>query len=395
MQRPASAGPPTSVAPLPVAPARSRRPPGRRRRLRLPRKRWLWLAIPLVPLLLVAGFGLYLYSLFAGVNRVDLSGVLTPQNGPGVNYLIAGSDQRADGSVAGERADTLIVMRVGDGTPKMMSIPRDLWVPISGTDGSAKINAAYNGGPARLVATVQGSLEIPIHHYVEVDFVTFGSLVDAVGGVTINFPHPAFDTNSGLSVDQTGPVELDGEQALAYVRSRHYTEVIDGVPREDPTADLGRQLRQQEFMKAVMGKVGATRNPVGLTKVARALGKDLTIDDDLSAFGALGLARPGRYQPGYPHPADSPWTRGRPVGAVSPRAGGDSDLGPTAVAAGTMGGPAAVGAYAVRCGGPTASVQEGDPHHGRMPQHRRLQPTHHQVRRPAPDVYRSGDHLPR
>ncbi|MGB3156986.1 MAG: LCP family protein, partial [Candidatus Microthrix parvicella] len=291
MQRPASAGPPTSVAPLPVAPARSRRPPGRRRRLRLPRKRWLWLAIPLVPLLLVAGFGLYLYSLFAGVNRVDLSGVLTPQNGPGVNYLIAGSDQRADGSVAGERADTLIVMRVGDGTPKMMSIPRDLWVPISGTDGSAKINAAYNGGPARLVATVQSSLEIPIHHYVEVDFVTFGSLVDAVGGVTINFPHPAFDTNSGLSVDQTGPVELDGEQALAYVRSRHYTEVIDGVPREDPTADLGRQLRQQEFMKAVMGKVGATRNPVGLTKVARALGKDLTIDDDLSAFGALGLAR--------------------------------------------------------------------------------------------------------
>lgn len=247
--------------------------------------------IPLVPLLVVLGFSLYLYSLFNGIDRIDLTGVLTPENGVGVNYLIAGSDKRADGSVGGERADTLIVLRVSDGPPKMVSIPRDLWVPISGTDGSAKINAAYNGGPGRLVATVQDSLEIPIHHYVEVDFVTFGSLVDAVGGVEINFPNPAFDPGSGLSVDQAGPVTLDGDQALAYVRSRNYTEVIDGQPRKDPTADLGRQLRQQNFMKAVMGKVGATRNPVGLTKVARALGDDLTIDDDLTALGAFGLAR--------------------------------------------------------------------------------------------------------
>ncbi|MEZ5371756.1 MAG: LCP family protein [Microthrixaceae bacterium] len=295
--RPPSAGPPTTVAPIPgpaAPPARAPRPARRRTRrrlLRLPRKRWLFLVIPLVPLLIALGFGLYLYSLFAGINRVDLTGVLTPETGPGVNYLIAGSDKRADGSVSGERADTLIVLRVGDGPPKMTSIPRDLWVPISGTDGSAKINAAYNGGPSRLVATVQDSLGLPIHHYVEVDFVTFGSLVDAVGGVEIDFPHPAFDSGSGLSVDQAGPVTLDGDQALAYVRSRNYTEVIDGQPVKDPTADLGRQQRQQTFMKAVMGKVGATRNPVGLTKVARALGEDLTIDDDLTAFGALGLAR--------------------------------------------------------------------------------------------------------
>ena len=244
-----------------------------------------------IPLLLIVGFVGYLYSLFAGIDRIDLTGTLTPQAGQGVNYLIAGSDKRADGSVSGERADTLIVMRVSDGVPKMMSVPRDLWVPIAGTDGSAKVNAAYNGGPQRLVATVQDALDIPIHHYVEVDFVTFGSLVDAVGGVEIDFPNPVFDPGSGLSVEQAGPTTLDGEQALAYVRSRQYTEVIDGQPQKDPTADIGRQLRQQNFMKAVMGKVGATRNPIGLTRVARALGKDLKIDDDLTAFGALGLAR--------------------------------------------------------------------------------------------------------
>ena len=290
-ERPASAGPPTTVAPIPAVAPKARRPRRPRRsrpRFRLPKKRWLIVAIPL---LLIVGFVGYLYSLFAGIDRIDLTGTLTPQAGQGVNYLIAGSDKRADGSVSGERADTLIVMRVSDGVPKMMSVPRDLWVPIAGTDGSAKINAAYNGGPQRLVATVQDALDIPIHHYVEVDFVTFGSLVDAVGGVEIDFPNPVFDPGSGLSVEQAGPTTLDGEQALAYVRSRQYTEVIDGQPQKDPTADMGRQLRQQNFMKAVMGKVGATRNPIGLTRVARALGKDLKIDDDLTAFGALGLAR--------------------------------------------------------------------------------------------------------
>ena len=290
-ERPASAGPPTTVAPIPAVAPKARRPRRPRRsrpRFRLPKKRWLIVAIPL---LLIVGFVGYLYSLFAGIDRIDLTGTLTPQAGQGVNYLIAGSDKRADGSVSGERADTLIVMRVSDGVPKMMSVPRDLWVPIAGTDGSAKVNAAYNGGPQRLVATVQDALNIPIHHYVEVDFVTFGSLVDAVGGVEIDFPNPVFDPGSGLSVEQAGPTTLDGEQALAYVRSRQYTEVIDGQPQKDPTADIGRQLRQQNFMKAVMGKVGATRNPIGLTRVARALGKDLKIDDDLTAFGALGLAR--------------------------------------------------------------------------------------------------------
>ena len=84
----------------------------------------------------------------------------------------------------------------------MMSIPRDLYVPIAETGGSQKINAAYNGGPRRLVLTVQQSLGIPIHHYLEVDFVSFAKLVDSLGGITIDFPHPAFDRNSGLDVQR-------------------------------------------------------------------------------------------------------------------------------------------------------------------------------------------------
>src|SRR3546814_15962892 len=69
----------------------------------------------------------------------------------------------------------------------------------------------------------------------EVDFVSFASLVDSLGGITIEFPNPAYDRNSGLDVQQAGPVTLDGPQALAYVRSRHPVEVIDGQDRPDAT----------------------------------------------------------------------------------------------------------------------------------------------------------------
>src|SRR5690606_22403640 len=149
------------------------------------------------------------------------------------------------------RSDTMLLLRFEGGEAHMMSIPRDLYVPIAETDGSNKINAAYNGGPRRLVMTVQQSLGIPVHHYMEVDFVSFSRLVDSLGGITIDFEHPAFDRNTGLQVDEAGPNHLDGPEALAYVRSRHYVEVIDGQQRSDPTADLGRVVRQQRFLKAV------------------------------------------------------------------------------------------------------------------------------------------------
>jgi anionic cell wall polymer biosynthesis LytR-Cps2A-Psr (LCP) family protein len=124
----------------------------------------------------------------------------------------------------------------------------------------------------------------------EVDFVTFAGLVDAVGGVNIDFPYPAFDTQSGLDVKQSGSVKLNGQQALAYVRSRHYTEIKeDGKPHEDPTADLGRIGRQQDFMRAVMYKVASTQNPISLMKASGKISNGLRIDDKLGLFDALRL----------------------------------------------------------------------------------------------------------
>ena len=130
-----------------------------------------------------------------------------------------------------------------------------------------------------------------MNHYVEVGFGSFVGLVDAIGGVTINFPHPVFDPGSGLNVTTAGDVILDGQQALAYARSRNYTEIIDGEEVKEPTADLGRQQRQQNFLRTALGEVGATRNPFTLVRVADAMSAELIVDSGLGFWEALTLVR--------------------------------------------------------------------------------------------------------
>jgi LCP family protein required for cell wall assembly len=193
--------------------------------------------------------------------------------------------------VTGRRSDTIIVLRVEDGVATMMSIPRDLWATDAATGKEGRINAAYNEGPANLVRTVTTNLGIPINHYLEVDFVSFSGMVDAIGGITIDFPHPAFDRNSGLNIIAAGPQTLDGTQALAFVRSRHYVEVVDGKHVPDPTGDLGRNQRQQQFIRTVLREVGATRNPWTLARVAGAGTSGMRIDTELGFGDAVSLAR--------------------------------------------------------------------------------------------------------
>jgi LCP family protein required for cell wall assembly len=258
-------------------------------RARRGRRRWpLVVAIVLLVLLgppLVAGA--WAWYQFDQIDRVEVDGSLSGGGGA-ANFLLVGSDARP--GVSGNRSDTLIVLRVdGDGS-RIMSIPRDLLVDIAGDRGQQRINAAFNEGPGVLIRTVQDNLGIPIHRYGEISFGSFGDVVDALGGVTINFEHPASDPMSGLDVRQTGPVRLDGDQALAYVRSRTFTELVDGEPRVDPTGDLGRVQRQQTFLRAVLSEASATRNPLELADLTGALGEGVRIDDEMNLFDALQFA---------------------------------------------------------------------------------------------------------
>jgi LCP family protein required for cell wall assembly len=294
------------VAPSPApAPATPDVVPTRRRRGGRRRPARIALALVGVAVALVFAFVVFGLVQWVRMDRVAVASVLSPASGTGTNYLIVGSDSRegfdpsdpnaaavlGDNTAAdtSQRSDTLLVLRVTGEGARMLSLPRDLWVTrADGTQG--RINAAYQGGPAALIQTVQG-LGVPVHHYVEVDFVTFAGMVDAVGGVTIEIPHPARDDHSGLNLPEAGAVRLDGVQSLAYVRSRRYTELIDGSWRTDPTGDLGRVTRQQQFLRAVMSEAGSTRNPVEVMRISSALSGGLRVDDRMGFFDALAFAR--------------------------------------------------------------------------------------------------------
>lgn len=320
--------PPTKAKPLPrpsapsapaaPLPAPKPEPATKRRRfagLRRPKLRTLVALFGLLPLLVLLAGWLYADHLFDQVQRVEVGEALDPIGGGGTNYLIVGSDSRevvasagaedpaiqpGGDAPAGQRSDTMLVLRIQPDGSQMMSIPRDLLVTDPSTGNQGRINATYRAGPANLIRTVQQNLSIPVHRYIEVDFVTFSSLVDALGGITLGpdvVPHPAHDDHSGLDIG-AGPVELDGRMALAFVRSRHYTETIDGREVVDATADLGRVQRQQAFLRTVLKKAGGSRNPITLLRVASSVTDGLRIDDQMSLVDAVRFAwNMGRLSP--------------------------------------------------------------------------------------------------
>jgi LCP family protein required for cell wall assembly len=278
-------------------------PPGRPRRRWVRRLKWTAVTVLSAVTVLALAFMVLGWRSYRKIDRVPVKSVLTEHTGGGTNYLIVGSDSREgidadnpNAEVFGDdtgsaRTDTIVVLHVGDDGNLMLPLPRDLFVPIVGGKGRDRINTAIQGGEERLIRTVQQSLGIPVHHYIEMDFVGFLELVDAVGGVEIDFDAPAIDENSGLDIKAAGPHRLDRDQALAYVRSRHYTRIIDGKRVVDPTADLGRITRQQTFFRAVMSKVGDTRNPLTLLRIADGVAAGLHIDDAMGFRDVIGLAR--------------------------------------------------------------------------------------------------------
>lgn len=258
------------------------------------------LLLVVVALAVVAAPLAFGWMQFSRVSRVDVGPVLSSP-ATGTNYLVVGLDTREgispdapdaaaflDGPIAGSRADTIMVLRTGDGPARLLSIPRDLWITYPTTGEEGRINGTFAQGPSELIAAVT-ALGIPIDHYMEINFVSFANLVDAVGGIELDFEHAAYDEMSGLLVAEPGRVTLDGPQALAFVRSREFTEVIDDVPVTDPTGDLGRTGRQRAFLSALFSRVGSTRNPLRLASVPGALGPGLTVDSTMTYPDALRL----------------------------------------------------------------------------------------------------------
>jgi LCP family protein required for cell wall assembly len=196
-----------------------------------------------------------------------------PPAEPGAkNFLITGADNNScvdpespyapafgDRSNIGERSDTIMMWRVNPDTSQVavLSFPRDLWVTIAGRSSQQRINVAYErDNPQLLIDTIYQNFGIPTDHFIQVDFCAFQELVDAVDGVTVPFQTPVRDPNTGLNVPEAGCYTLDGDHALAYVRSRKmqsYTDEDGWVT--DGTSDLGRISRQQDFLRRTVDRL--------------------------------------------------------------------------------------------------------------------------------------------
>lgn len=217
------------------------------------------------------------------------------------NILIVGSDSREDlpegfdnfGDFAGERTDVIMIAHVipGEGA-QLLSLPRDLKVDIPGK-GTNRINAAFVfGGPDLLVQTIQNNFDIPIHHYVEIDFGGFARVVDALGGIEKTFDNPARDLKSGLNVE-AGTQVMDGETALAYARSRSYQELIDGSWQTVDGSDIGRTHRQQEVLVLMFDEATSKSGAFNLPSFATTFAEQITADSGFTPSVIIELGRAG------------------------------------------------------------------------------------------------------
>jgi polyisoprenyl-teichoic acid--peptidoglycan teichoic acid transferase len=248
------------------------------------KKKRFWLRIAgVIALSIMIGAGIYLYTIYSSVSKavetmhepIDRkttdqrkniahaeSDEVNDEEWKPFSVLMLGVDARPGDK---GRSDTMIVMTVNpeQNSTKMVSIPRDTRTQIVGKGFDDKINHAYAFGGAQMsIETVEQFLDIPIDYFVQVNMEGFEDIVNAVGGVlvdnTLTFSQGGYDF-------QEGEIELNGNEALAYVRMR----------KEDPNGDFGRQQRQRQVIQGVINKGRSLSSITKLDEILDTLSKNV------------------------------------------------------------------------------------------------------------------------
>lgn len=194
----------------------------------------------------------------------------------GMNVLLVGNDARPGDTAS--RSDVMVLAHIPEDRSKVYLIhfPRDLWMDIPG-HGQAKLNAAYAyGGAPLLVQTLQDKLRIHIDHVAKTDFTGFSAMVNAVGGIRVYAEEASNGKgNGGPVVINQGWNDLNGEQALYFVRERY--QLSEG--------DISRGRRQQAFIKALLMKAISPEvitNPLKIAEFTDAATKNLVVDETMT-----------------------------------------------------------------------------------------------------------------
>ena len=242
------------------------------------------------------GLTAYFVPLFQSASTPIITsggGLINPVSGPAQPFtvLLLGSDD--DSKFAGDRFNTqsMILIRVDPATKQatMMSIPRDLWVPIQGQRYNGKISTAYQtGGVQSTIATVEQNFHVGIDDYVWIGLEGLIKVIDSLGGVNLVVTNPVMDDFYPADINTSspygyyrvalmpGPVHLDGAHALQYVRSRH----------GDLRGDYARSERQQELLLAMKAQSKHV-NIADFPDIAKALNGEVKTSISLDRAGQL------------------------------------------------------------------------------------------------------------
>ena len=281
-------------------------------------RRFIWIrrsiiAVGLVVVLVIGGAIADYYYLGSLVHRKTVHHIQQAKPGATENILLVGSTTRCglkvqniayglcSQGVTGVNSDIDMIIHLdpATGAVSLLSIPRDLFIPNARTTGANKIDAALYQGPSQLVAAIEEDFAIPINHYVELNFDTFASVVNALGGVRMYFPVPIYDADSDLNIERPGCYLLNGVRALELVRARHL-QIQPVSTNHDPRtwpqealSDLARISRTHEFLRVLAAKVASRGlgNILVDQSLATSVLPDLTVDSGFSEGEMVSLAK--------------------------------------------------------------------------------------------------------
>ncbi len=257
--------------------------------------------IVVVALLLLAiliGWLLWLQTKLDDIDRFpfDVGGDRPAKVGNAENILLIGVDDPAgqgglfEDLASGQwtpgqfRSDAIMLLHIsGDRhSAQLVAIPRDSFVDVP-DQGRTKINASFSaGGPAELAEVVESLSDVYIDHAVVIDFQHLGDMTTALGGVDVVVPETVTDPQSGITWEK-GPVHLEGDRAVRYVRQRY------ALPR----GDFDRIQRQQNVLRSMLDKVasrGTLANPLRITRLVTTLADFVAVDEGFTSSQMRSLA---------------------------------------------------------------------------------------------------------
>ncbi|WLR50614.1 LCP family protein [Bacillus tianshenii] len=262
-------------------------------------KKWIIISLTIFGLLLAgtAAYGLYLTN--TAKNFVDgaqqeletrqhegKSKMRSTKVDPSIDNIsilflgVDDSSTRNFGSATRTDAMILATFNEEEKSIKMVSIPRDSRVELAGRNTMDKITHAHAfGGIDMAVNTVENLFEIPVDYFVRVNFEAFVEIINALDGVEVDVPFEIYEQNSedeknAIHINE-GLQTLNGEEALAFVRTRKYD------------SDIARGHRQQQLLKALLQKTVSIQSVTKYDDVLKGIGENLTTNmsfDEMTAF---------------------------------------------------------------------------------------------------------------